>query len=257
MPRIGEKGKERVRSLRFFIGLNEPNHARHLRDVFISIKRLHRPGHQSKFEPSTWIMDSGAFSDVFRFGDFQISASDYAAHIRGYCNVGTLLAAVAQDYMCEQFILDKWGRTVVQHQEMTIARWEAIRAAGVGPVCLLPVLQGQTPADYVRHIRMYGARLAGSSPWVGVGSVCKRQGDPAGLLRVLEAIKAERPDFQLHGFGVKITALRVKRVRALLYSADSMAWSYNAMKNGRDWQALEEPTNFKQRVERIIAGLED
>jgi hypothetical protein len=202
-------------------------------------------------------MDSGAFSDVFRFGDFQISASDYAAHIRRYSSVGTLLAAVSQDYMCEQFILDRWNRTVAQHQEMTIARWDAIMAAGVGSVCLLPVLQGQTPLDYVRHMRMYGARLSGSSPWVGVGSVCKRQGDPAGLLRVLEAIKAERPDVQLHGFGLKITALRVPRVRELLYSADSMAWSYNAMKNRRDWNALEEPRNFKQRVERIVAGLED
>jgi hypothetical protein len=65
----------------------------------------------------------------------------------------------------------------------------------------------------------------------------------------LSAIKAERPDLRLHGFGVKTTSLRVQAIRDLLWSADSMAWSFSARKQGRranDWQEA-------KRFERAVA----
>ena len=75
--------------------------------------------------------------------------------------------------------------------------------------------------------------------WVGVGSVCKRQGDPRAIVAVLQAILAERPDLRLHGFGVKTTSLVHPAVRACLFSADSMAWSFAARMRGgspNDWR---------------------
>jgi hypothetical protein len=84
------------------------------------------------------------------------------------------------------------------------------------------VLQGYAPADYAAHVRAYGARLEPRA-WVGVGSVCKRNGRPAAIEAVLLAIKQERPDLRLHGFGVKLTALGSQLVRTLLFSADSTA----------------------------------
>jgi hypothetical protein len=42
------------------------------------------------------------------------------------------------------------------------------------------------------------------------------------------AIKNERPDLRLHGFGLKTTALADPLVRSMLWSADSMAWSFAA-----------------------------
>jgi ribosomal protein L11 len=45
---------------------------------------------------------------------------------------------------------------------------------------------------------------------------------------ILKAIKAERPDLRLHGFGIKTTALSWEEVRDNLESADSMAWSFAA-----------------------------
>ncbi|WP_441294212.1 deazapurine DNA modification protein DpdA family protein [Burkholderia sp. MSMB1072] len=53
------------------------------------------------------------------------------------------------------------------------------------------------------------------------------------------AIKTARPDLQLHGFGLKSTALSSWIVRELLHTADSLAWSFAARKQGRnanDWR---------------------
>jgi hypothetical protein len=102
----------------------------------------------------------------------------------------------------------------------------------------MPVLQGYDPADYVSHIRQYGDRLARGA-WVGVGSVCKRNGNKAAIEAVLWTIKKERPDLRLHGFGLKSTALGSSLVARLLHSADSMAWSFAARmtgRNGNDWR---------------------
>jgi hypothetical protein len=104
-------------------------------------------------------------------------------------------------------------------------------------------LQGFTPDDYVSHLRQYGGRLE-CGAWVGVGSVCKRNGDPRAILDVLVAIKSVRPDLQLHGFGLKTIALRWGTIRALLFSADSMAWSFAARKQGRNGNDYREAENF-------------
>jgi hypothetical protein len=139
--------------------------------------------------------------------------------------------------MCESFILEKTGMTVKEHQELTVARYDELLRCETG-VYIMPVLQGYAPSDYVKHLHMYGSRLAHGA-WVGVGSVCKRNGDPRAIEAVLLAIHHHRPDLRLHGFGLKSTALKSGIVDQLLFTADSMAWSYAArMKggNGNDWR---------------------
>jgi hypothetical protein len=111
----------------------------------------------------------------------------------------------------------------------------------------MPVLQGYAPADYVAHLAQYGDRL-GPGAWVGVGSVCKRNTSPLQILDVLVAIKSARPDLRLHGFGVKITALRSGVIRDLLESADSMAWSFSARMKGRDQHDWREAEKFAATV---------
>lgn len=88
------------------------------------------------------------------------------------------------------------------------------------------------------HIRQYGKRL-GLNAWVGVGSICKRNGNIGAIENVLLAIHHERPDLRLHGFGLKTTALSSGLVQELLHTADSMAWSFAARiagRNGNDWR---------------------
>lgn len=88
--------------------------------------------------------------------------------------------------------------------------------------------------------------------WVGVGSVCKRNTNVAEIERILSAIKAERPDLRLHGFGLKITALGSPLVRSLLHSSDSMAWSRAARAEGRNANDWREAKAYEQKVCNLL-----
>jgi len=148
-----------------------------------------------------WIMDSQAFTTIATHGGYPFPVSEYAAQIRRWSKCGNLLAAVSQDYMCEPMMLKRTGLTVAEHQRLTIERYDVLLAENTGTY-IMPVLQGYTSDEYVSHIQQYGERL-GPGAWVGVGSICKRNGNPKAILAVLLTIKAVRPDLLLHGFGLK------------------------------------------------------
>jgi hypothetical protein len=191
-------------------------------------------------------MDSGAFTELSTHGRYRHSVEEYAAEANRWTSDPALQAVVAQDYMCEPFILEKTGLTVADHQRLTIERYDALLPLVPGNY-VMPVLQGYTPADYLRHLEAYGARLW-PCMWVGVGSVCKRNASPRAIEGILAAIKRARPDLRLHGFGLKTTALGLGTVRELLHSADSMAWSYAARKQGRNANDWREAARFVGRI---------
>jgi hypothetical protein len=223
----------------FFCGLHQPSDAKMIRRAFISVNRLwnRRSDIHAKGE---WIMDSGAFTTIAKHGGYPEPVSVYAAECRRWASSPGLLAVVSQDYMCEPMMLAKTGLTIADHQRLTIERYDALLAENVG-VYAMPVLQGFEPSAYVSHVRQYGDRL-GPGAWVGVGSICKRNGNPSAIVAVLSAILAERPDLRLHGFGLKKTSLQISTIVDALYSADSMAWSFAARISGRggnDWRDAE------------------
>lgn len=232
--------------MRFFVGMHQPSDARHVPAAFISINRIR--DRKSAFPVGDWIMDSGAFTTIAKHGGYPEPPSVYAAHIKRWATNGNLLAAVAQDYMCEPHMLAKTGLTVEDHQRLTIERYDELLAADTGGVYIMPVLQGYSPREYVDHIRMYGDRLK-LGAWVGVGSVCKRNGDPMSVLMVLLAIRHERPDLRLHGFGLKTTALMWGAVRSMLHSADSMSWSFAARKQGRSANDHREAVAYHRMIQ--------
>jgi len=245
--------------MRFFTGLHQPSDARHFDGAFVSVNRLRT--RKAPMAVGDWIMDSGAFTEISRHGGYRHDVSSYAAEIRRWAanGSGKLLAAAAQDYRCEPFIVQITGLSVAEHQLLTIERYDALRAEDTAGVYILPVLQGFEPADYVRHVEAYGDRLAHGA-WVGVGSVCKRNGSPDQVAAVLMAIKGARPDLLLHGFGLKTTALAHPFVRSMLHSADSMAWSFAARKQGRnanDWREAVQWTNaIESRPVQYMLNLE-
>jgi hypothetical protein len=125
-------------------------------------------------------------------------------------------------------MLARTGKSIDEHQALTTESLLALRAAAP-EVPWLPVLQGWAVEDYVRHARRYeqeGVSLAGEAR-VGVGSVCRRQAtrQAADIFVTLSSA-----GLRLHAFGVKLTGLR--RFGASLESADSMAWSFQARKQG-------------------------
>lgn len=236
--------------MEFFVGLHQPSDAQHFPDqgVCISVHRL--TGRCRDFRVRRWMLDSGAFTTITRDGGFKRPVAAYAAQIRRWAEVGWLVWAVAQDYMCEPAMLQKTGLTVREHQQLTLERYDLLRMADCARVPILPVLQGFRPDEYARHVEMYGTRLEVGAR-VGVGSVCKRNADPREILHVLRAILSGRPDLRLHGFGLKLTALRHPGIRQQLASADSMAWSYQARKAGRNANDWREAAAFARRVSML------
>jgi hypothetical protein len=235
----------------FYPGLHQPSDAGRFERACISIRRLWK--RRKPIACPDVLVDSAAFTELHLHGRYRAGVAEYAAELRRLhaARLVNITAAVAQDYMCEPFMLAKTGLSVEEHQRLTIERYDALCAEAL-PFPIIPVLQGFAPADYVRHLDDYGDRLT-PGMWVGVGSVCKRNGTPEQVLAVLSGIKAARPDLRLHGFGLKLTALEHPGVRELLYSADSMAWSFSARKQGRNGNDWREAAAFTARVEATAA----
>jgi hypothetical protein len=230
--------------MKFFVGMHIPAHADKVENAFISVNRIRN--RKGAFPVKNWIMDSGAFTTIAKHGGYIEPVSVYAEQIKRWKDNGNLLAAVAQDYMCEPHMLAKTGMTVEQHQKLTVERYDALIAEDTG-VYIMPVLQGYDPQDYVNHINMYGKRLAYGS-YVGVGSVCKRNSDPQSIVAVIKTIKQCRSDLRLHGFGVKTTSLALSEIRDELESADSMAWSFSARMEGKGSNDWRNAVKFEKKI---------
>lgn len=204
-----------------YTGIHVLSFAPHLEHAMVSLNLVER--RRNPFPANHWILDSGAFTRISR-GIPHLPVVEYAEHIDRLSDSGTLDAAVQQDWMCEQFILDKTGMTVREHQHLTTENYLNLRER-VSTTYVMPVIQGFEPDQYAQHVADLSPDLEAGA-WVGVGSVCKRQGSPYQISAVLTAILDERPDLNLHGFGVKSTALRHGDIWMRFHSVDSMAWSF-------------------------------
>ena len=238
----------------FFTGIQVLKHASKVDYCFISINRFIGVNKRNKdFDCKTWIMDSGAFSQVATTGEHLLTAADYAAQIKRWSRCGILARAAAQDYMCEDFILKKLGRTVKEHQQMTTTNYRDLLKEMNAIECrtqIMPVLQGYKPEEYAAHLKNYGSLIA-QDEWVGVGSVCKRNSNPHSVADVLDAILDIRPDLRLHGFGIKQTCLQDSYISDRLFSADSMAWSFAARYKGSSPNDPELALEYKQKIETM------
>jgi hypothetical protein len=175
----------------------------------LSINELRR--RKRDFRVNRWILDSGAFTEISTHGRWRHDSDEYIELIHRWSTVGQLDAAVSQDMMCEPDILAKTGLSIAEHQENTIIRYNEI--SQWVDVYVMPVLQGYSPASYVDHVRQYG-KLLKHGQWVGVGSVCKRNGNPDAIEDVLLAIKRERPDLRCTGSAGVVAQFRFNGVVA-------------------------------------------
>lgn len=172
-----------------------------------------------------WALDSGGFSEIRNHGTWTISPEKYVGHVERYIDeLGNLDWAAQQDWMCEPMMLKKTGLTVLEHQQRTVDNFLLLREMAPH-LPIAPVLQGWEASEYETCVRLFetaGVDLA-AEPVVGVGSVCRRQGSNE-IASLFEDLSAH--GLKMHGFGVKTVG--VARYAPLLYSADSMAWSYGA-----------------------------
>lgn len=202
----------------FYLGTHEPSWLRRVGvPLMVSHMRLRR---LRSLYPATvpWVLDSGGFSELSLHGRWTFSAAAYVEAVERYrAEVGRMAWCAPMDWMCEPVMVERTGLSVREHQARTVASYVGLRDAGL-PV--VPVLQGQTIADYHRHVddhAMAGIDLSQLAT-VGLGSVCRRQASAD-----IEALVRSLAPLRLHGFGVKSGGLR--RYAAHLTSADSLAWS--------------------------------
>lgn len=207
--------------MRFYVGLYNATHAWPFARSMFSMNVLW--DRMSGFKVNKWILDSGAFTQIRQYGRFLMEPKWYAWRIEKLSRSGQLVAAVIQDWMCEPSCINKTGKSKEEHQELTVKSYVELQQLVKG-TRLMPVLQGYYVKDYVRHLKEYGDLLKPGA-WVGVGCLASRNHRVGIIEAILEAIKSERSDLHLHGFGLKTSSLSYSPIPKLLYSCDSVAWS--------------------------------
>lgn len=216
----------------FYLGVSDVHWLRDLNiPAFVSRTRLYR--RRTIPRPAGRVaIDSGAFSELQKYGGWRIDAAAYARELTRFCELmGPLDWAAPQDWMCEPLVIrgGRAGRqhfagtglSVAEHQARTVGNFLDLRSLDI-PVHVIPVLQGYTIGEYVACAQRYaacGVDLA-AEPVVGVGSVCRRQGT-AQIGELFEVLASA--GLRLHGFGVKTTGLA--QYGEHLQSCDSLAWS--------------------------------
>lgn len=212
-------------TVKFYLGTNK---AAWLRKATVPLFVSHRTLRSVvKRRPSRvdWALDSGGFTELSLNGVWTISPEEYAWYAFVYQgHYGRMDWASQQDWMCEDVMLTRTGKTVAEHQSLTTQNLLDLRR--IEPkVHFIPVIQGQTVEDYLRHIDQF--RDAGidltKERTVGIGSVCRRQSTKE-IVPIVEEVTGR--GLKLHGFGMK--TLGLQKVSHLMTSADSMAWSFTA-----------------------------
>lgn len=208
----------------FFLGTHIPQWLNKVQvPLFISRRRLVEIK-KPKEATCPWALDSGGFSELSLFGTWTITPKQYAEEVaRWSWQIGGMVFAAQQDWMCEPMILKKTGLSLREHQTRSLDNYDAL--INLNPnLPWLPVLQGWEELDYLWHLDALRRRYPVSH--VGLGSVCRRQGTLE-IQGIVERLAKEGVD--LHGFGVKTRGL--ERYAHLLHSSDSMAWSYAARRS--------------------------
>jgi hypothetical protein len=174
---------------------------------------------------SDWCLDSGGFTELSMHGKWVTTPKEYVEGIRRYTNeIGKLVWASQQDMMVEDVMLARTGLTIADHQRLTIENFLTLRTMAAD-LPIIPVIQGQTATDYLRHIEAFdkaGIDLHKENT-VGIGSVCRRQATNE-ITSIVRQVTTT--GINLHGFGMKTLGLR--KVHNRMQSADSMAWSFTA-----------------------------
>lgn len=210
-------------TFRFWLGTHETSWLEKAGfPLFISHRRLRKLRRSLPRAIASWALDSGGFTALSGDGEWDMTPAQYVAAVQRYRDeIGHLEWAAPMDWMCEPAVRARTGKTVAEHQALTIGNY--LRLRDMAPhLPFVPVLQGWDLDDYRRCADLYiraGVDL-GAEAVVGIGSVCRRQ-----ATREIAAIVATLADdgIRLHGFGVKTQGLAI--YGADLASADSMAWS--------------------------------
>lgn len=209
------------------------------------------------WEPILFI-DSGGSPQSFDGHYEDVDRDDFFEYVEQYADLWTLW-----DFPCEQSLLDKFDRTVEDHQQLTTDRHiELLNKAEDHNISGQPVsvVQGQDLDEYLAHLdelRDHGVL----TDYVAIGSVCAREKVEEIrhlILNVREALPAR---CKFHAYGVKKPTLKSEAVMDALDSADSCSYDYNLRKRSEAsqneiryiWEAVtDEYLSFRKDIGQII-----
>ena len=186
-----------------------------------SFRKTHFPRHDSLF------LDSGGFSFFYKSGEYPFTPEELAAlavrERANYCAV--------MDYPCEPETSRPAGlRTNRERIDRTIENTR--RCLQICNVNWVPVVQGYTPEEYAYCVeRLRNEDLI--RPVVAIGSLCVRR-RTEDTWEILSLVRDLLPGVKLHGFGIDLKFLRDRRIKSVLWSADTQAWGFNNRRWGLD-----------------------
>jgi hypothetical protein len=224
-------------------------------------------------------VDSGGFSVISSGRDYEQPLSAYLEYLEEH--EGRLEWFAFRDYPCATALLDRWDRSVAEHQRLTTE--SAIELVGLLEERPLEaegaaVLQGTEPREYLEHMdQLADHGILEAVPRLAIGSLVKR--DVATIRRIVTAVAGEAPaDIKIHGFGVGREELPDDAIRGALDSVDSCAYERTARNDAGEgvscdwehvlryarecWERLEElattpATTRQQRLTELNAVAED
>ena len=167
-----------------------------------------------------FMMDSGAFAVIQKYGKYPYSPEEYASGIdKWHPDI-----AWTMDYPCEPSVQKRGDYNPGEAQEMTIDNQTRLLDLNAKTQM---VVQGWTVSDYLENLdRIKDQGLL--TERLGIGSVCRR-GQNREIARIVRAIHNNVPSWvKLHGFGIKVSVLKDTDAKFNLYSADSMSWAIEA-----------------------------
>lgn len=223
---------------RFYLGTHMPAWLYNDRfagvPLFVSHHQLRKRVTPFPRAVTSYAVDSGAFTELARHGEWRQTPEEYVAALRRYWReLGPFDFAGQQDYLCAEearrHIEAATGAapSVVELQARTVANFVELRALAP-ELPIAPSIQGDTHEEYLHCVDRYadaGVDLA-AEPIVAVGSLVGRS--PAFVERLLTAL-ADRGITATHAFGVKGGQLDV--AGHLAGSVDSTAWSFQGRRN--------------------------
>lgn len=190
-----------------------------------------------------FMLDSGAFSVILKYGKYPYPPEQYAESIR----LWQPDIAWTMDYPCEPSVRKAGSYDPARAQEMTVDN--QIRLLDLN-VKTQMVVQGWTIHDYLENLdRIKDQGLL--TERLGIGSICRR-GEDKEITRIVKAIHNNVPSWvKLHGFGVK-TSFLGKEGKFFLYSADSMSWAYSWRNFNRNQRTQKEKMiGLRRYIENI------
>ena len=230
MTSRGDKARTTVHNMEeFYFSLaagSQIKTARNLEYPFILINFMTKTNKPPKYPYRRLFIDSGGFYSSMTSRKYIRTDDEYLQYVEKIMPDYFAL----RDYPCEPELLKKHGLTVKQNIQRTVDNH--ITLLDMLPnYCInaqpVPVIQGWEASDYIDCIDAFQDQGLMSN-YMAIGSVCRRTA-VRNIQKIIVSVRDAIPSWiRLHGFGIKLTALKDLAIYNALYSVDSGAWDYQA-----------------------------